>query len=304
MNFLNHILPFIWKIKPPSKDLRIISPYKNRTNVYKGCIHCHSTRSDGGYTLQEITTLYKDLDYDFISITDHNDLPEDPEILGILWVPGMEWTGPTHVIRLLEKKPYTSVPLRSCITEGIEEGAFVIISHPDEYNTITKEAMPHTANGYHAIAVWNTAISVKQGYSGNYETYIDYLLSQGEKFYLVSEDDTHYKTMNPPFGLGGVFVFCNSLSLNDIMSNLFFGNFYSANADIALDISIEENVITATTDNPSKIEFIGKNGVIKYSKENTITASYTPVFEDKYIRIKVTRDSDDKNAWSNPIYIQ
>lgn len=38
---------------------------------YKGCVHVHTTRSDGRLTPDEVTAFYAEGGYDFISFTDH-----------------------------------------------------------------------------------------------------------------------------------------------------------------------------------------------------------------------------------------
>ena len=41
-------------------------------NFYKGNIHCHTTRSDGKLTADEIVEAYRSQGYHFLAITEHN----------------------------------------------------------------------------------------------------------------------------------------------------------------------------------------------------------------------------------------
>lgn len=38
----------------------------------KGSLHIHTTNSDGGLRPEEVYDWYKEKDYDFIAVTDHN----------------------------------------------------------------------------------------------------------------------------------------------------------------------------------------------------------------------------------------
>jgi predicted metal-dependent phosphoesterase TrpH len=42
--------------------------------ILKGNLHAHSTFSDGRFPVEEVVARYRDLGYDFLAITDHDDL--------------------------------------------------------------------------------------------------------------------------------------------------------------------------------------------------------------------------------------
>lgn len=42
--------------------------------ILKGNLHAHTTFSDGRLTVEEVVTRYRDMGYDFLAITDHDDL--------------------------------------------------------------------------------------------------------------------------------------------------------------------------------------------------------------------------------------
>ena len=46
-------------------------PFSKPGRFWKGNLHTHSTRSDGGLSPERVCQLYRDLGYDFLSITDH-----------------------------------------------------------------------------------------------------------------------------------------------------------------------------------------------------------------------------------------
>ena len=63
--------------------------------MYKGGLHCHTTRSDGRGTPEEVIRLHKEHGYDFLALTDHryynytNFAPD----CDLTIIPGMEYDG-------------------------------------------------------------------------------------------------------------------------------------------------------------------------------------------------------------------
>ena len=43
---------------------------------YRGNTHCHTTRSDGRRSPEEVIALYREAGYDFLTLTDHRKLSE------------------------------------------------------------------------------------------------------------------------------------------------------------------------------------------------------------------------------------
>ena len=55
------------------RDLDILNPYPAEVERWlKGNTHCHSTKSDGSQSPEEVCRLYESYDYDFIVLTDHD----------------------------------------------------------------------------------------------------------------------------------------------------------------------------------------------------------------------------------------
>ena len=71
------------------RQAAFIDSYK----MLKGGLHCHTTRSDGSCTPEEVMILHKENGYDFLAITDHrryNHVNFAPET-GLTIIPGMEF---------------------------------------------------------------------------------------------------------------------------------------------------------------------------------------------------------------------
>ncbi len=70
---------------------------------YKGNLHCHSTVSDGKLSPADVAEYYKELGYDFLGISDHNQytpIEKYADEAGILGIPCCEYTGPynCHIV--------------------------------------------------------------------------------------------------------------------------------------------------------------------------------------------------------------
>ncbi len=70
-----------------------MSKLNTQGNWYKGNLHCHTTRSDGKKTPQEIVQMYKEQQYDFLALSDHDIFADDMQAFGsndFLILPAME----------------------------------------------------------------------------------------------------------------------------------------------------------------------------------------------------------------------
>jgi len=288
--------------KAAAADILIHSSYVERANVYKGQTHCHSKCvggcSDGQQPPAEVAAAYRDAGYDFVSITDHNTITPIPSVSGILIIPGIEDTMANgHLNRINATKPTVNT-LQGVINLASQEGSFVVLNHPNFNLTWTDEKL-NSVSGYHGIEVWNSIVAAA---NQNVEERIDRLLSEGKKFYLVATDDCHNIT-GAYCKTASVRVFADKLTKQDIMSNLVAGNFYASNGADILKIGLSGQAINVVTNKPSKIEFIAKDGIIRQANTSVTIADYMPRGDEKYVRVRVTRDSDSRMAWSNPFYV-
>ncbi|MDD4804257.1 MAG: tail fiber domain-containing protein [Candidatus Pacebacteria bacterium] len=277
------------------RKVSLISPYTTKSNVYKGMMHDHSTNSDGKQTPSEVATSYRDAGYNFISITDHNNITST-EVSGILYIPGIEESGEGHINIINAVTNISSTKLQTYIDHGNNEDSFIVLNHPDDPKLGLTNTEMESLQGYYGVEVWNSKRA------DNAESKIDHILSIYRKAYLIAGDDCH--DVNASYcKTASVNVFANSLTTDEIMENLKRGNFYSSNGANISSINVSEKVITVTTDSASTIDFIVKDGVVAHSSSNTTSASYTVFGDEIYVRARVTRNSDGKMAWTNPIYV-
>ncbi len=57
---------------------RCLNPFTLPGRWYRGVFHCHTTNSDGARTIAEVIDWYTQQGYDFLAITDHNQLTRVP----------------------------------------------------------------------------------------------------------------------------------------------------------------------------------------------------------------------------------
>ena len=308
-----HIIPYILfillvlpglSVYADLKDgLAIWSPYTPKSHVYKGQMHAHTINSDGAQSPTNVVIAYRDAGYDFISITDHNYNTPDPGVFGILFIPGIEQQPAGNHLNRINATTAPARTAQGVIDQALSEGSFVFLNHPNwpggyPNNPNWTDTELESVSGYHGIEVWNSLVSPNENAEGR----IDYLLSKHLKCYLIATDDCH--NVNALYSkTASTRVFADNLTISEIMENLKRGNFYASNGANISSITVSERTITITTDVASTIDFITNGGTVKQSTANTISSSYTASGEDVYIRARVTRGSDGKKAWTNPIYV-
>lgn len=319
------IIPFLFVSEVNAVNFAIINPYSVRTHSYKGQLHSHSTRSDGSSTPSEVVTNYKNAGYDFVSITDHmqnyNDpkdltrnliITQNPGITGILFIPGAEQNSTNngkrpHIGNINALTPESNTLDAQVLINKIQaENGIAILNHPHWPGGVTGDTWSATAissvHGYTAIEIFNPLIGQNLR---NAEDIWDTTLTSGTKTWGIAADDCHVQA-SIYCKTAYVRVFANSLSVDEILTNIKTGNFYSGytphgSKDVELNITILGNTISASTNTASIIEFIGSGGTVKKIETNKTSASYIPTGTEKYIRIRVT--NGESKVWSNPLFI-
>ena len=244
-------------------NYKIQNPYKPKTNCYKGQTHCHASGSwDSIISPIDLCTFYKEQGYDWVSISEHNELCPEPENMpeGMIFIPGMEYTWGAHMVITNTTRPFEgdhtenpNLDTQDEIDKAVSDGSFVSIAHP--LATIWNGGTPEwTFWGETPILRWENyhAIAARSQVPPVYcDHLIDTILSRGQKVWLTQEDDLHVKENEPlPTGsdpdIGGLFVFADELTEEAIMESLFKGNFYCGQRGIDLNIDVDETARTIT----------------------------------------------------------
>lgn len=182
---------------------------------YRGNLHTHSTRSDGGMTPEAVCAAYRQQGYDFLAITDHyvgalNYAITDTTAFRtdrFTTLIGSELHAPTlangtawHIVAV--GLPADFGPLRAGET-GAElaeraalAGAFVTLAHPRSSGASVADLMSIPAA--HAIEAYNE-ISAALSDRADSWYHVDALLSSGRRVTAIGADDAHFRTTMPPF---------------------------------------------------------------------------------------------------------
>jgi len=294
--------------------------------MLKGALHCHSTRSDGVGSPDEVIRLHAAHGYDFMALTDHriyNHTNYAPDA-DMLIVPGTEndrgfygddgihcfhtvCIGPSVADGNGYAQDHTFVSGRvtdqfefqRVIDEYHANNNMTIYCHPEWSATPAREF--EKLKGNFAMEIWNTGCASTHEMDTN-AAYWDELLMQNIRIYGVATDDGH--TMDQHC-VGWVMVNAER-ELNAILSALVNGAFYSSCGPEIHDFYINDGVATVECSPCASIHFLyGRYPTyIKRNPDGLIgRAEYKVPDYYKYLRVSV-KDEAGRRAWSNPIFIK
>lgn len=293
--------------------------------MLKGALHCHTTRSDGSGTPEDVTRLHVQNGYDFLALTDHriynyaNHAPEQD----ILIIPGTEmdaglpepgvhcyhtvWIGPSKENGNGFDQDQRFDPLNVTCQEEYqpvldmahENGNMTIYCHPEWSNTPSHEF--ERLKGNFAMEIWNSgcAIGCEQDMDA---AYWDNLLRQGQKIWGVATDDGHAMHQHC---LGWVRVNAER-DLDSILAALKNGAFYSSTGPEIYDFYVENGKAVVKCSPANRVRWhygffptqISRgDGKLIETAEFHVPGFFT------YIRASVV-DAEGRMAWTNPIFLK
>ena len=296
---------------------------------YKGNLHTHTVNSDGDSTPDDVVRWYRERDYQFLVLTDHNYLTSVDGLNAVhgaddkfLVVKGEEVTDrfgakPIHingldVSRLVAPTGGASVlDVVQRTVDAIRDARGVpSINHPNFGWAISPEELGQVQRTK-LFEVFNGHPTVNNlgggGVPGLEETW-DRILSSGKMLYGIAVDDAHYfkrpeDPTAPRPGKGWVYVRSPRLEARALVEALERGDFYSSTGVQmeAIDASATGLTLAVKPEASSKyrIQFIGRQGRV-LSEVTTPTASYTFKGDEGYVRATVL-ESNGKVAWIQPV---
>ena len=296
---------------------------------YKGNLHTHTLNSDGDSTPDDVVRWYRERDYQFLVLTDHNYLTSVDGLNAVhgaddkfVVVKGEEITDrydgkPLHInglnmSRLVSPTGGSSVvDVVQRAVDGIRgAGGVPSINHPnygwaispDELGQVQRTKLFEVFNGHPAVNNLGGG-----GVPGLEETW-DRILSSGKMLYGIAVDDAHYfkrpeDPMAPKPGKGWVYIRAGRLEGRALVEALERGDFYASTGVQmqSIDVSASTLSLAIKTETASRyrIQFIGRQGRV-LSEVTTPTASYTFKGDEGYVRAKVV-ESNGKVAWIQPV---
>lgn len=294
----------------------------------KGGLHCHTTRSDGVGSPEEVMKFAHEHGFDFLALTDHqiyNHTNYAPET-GILLVPGTEHSNIlvySHGFRCFhtvcvgpspedgngfandEKLPGTnfqsSEEYQPWLDEAHGKKNLTILCHPQWSNTSAKYF--ENQKGNFAMEIWNSGCALAEDCDAD-AAYWDELLGQGKIIYGVATDDAH---VFDHLCKGWVMVKADK-DLNAILAALENGEFYSSCGPEIYDFYVDGDKVVLECSpvararlhsdmHPNQVR-VDENGNITRA-EFTLNHWAGPY---DYVRASIV-DKDGKQAWTNPIFL-
>ncbi|HUU29095.1 MAG TPA: CehA/McbA family metallohydrolase [archaeon] len=317
------VVLFLWPVTP------------GYSKWYKGNTHTHTVNSDGDSSPDAVARWYKEQRYNFVVITDHDFVTSVQGLNAVfaaedkfLVLSGEEVSGkledktgrslPVHLNAInLEKTipPLGGESVLEVLQNNIDainrSGALAQINHPNFRWALGLDQM-YAAQNYKIFEIANFSTNCNDAGGGGLigtEALWDSLLTRGKLAYGVASDDTHeLKSWGPGYsnpGRGWVWVRCDKLTAEGIVTALDRGDFYASTGVTLKDIKITDKSYTVEIEKPERGEtrytvcFIGRTGkVLGQSYENP--AVYRITGREGYVRAKVI-DSNGFAAWTQPV---
>ena len=298
--------------------------------LLKGCLHSHTTRSDGKDAPEAVIRKYYENGYDFLAITDHriynykNFAPECP----ITIIPGTEYDN-TFEYDDYGFRVYHTVCIGPSKEDGNgyedqrlkyeyvydQEGYQTVLDRIHANKNLTIHCHPEWSStpahyfdkleGNFAMEIWNSG-SALHYHKDTDAAYWDDLLGQGKKIYGVATDDGH----NMDTHCKGWIRLRAENNIPAILKALEEGKFYSSCGPEIYDFYVEDNVahvdcsaakfVRIQSDrHPTLLQRAGE-GELTHAEFDLTKGSYGKKF--RYVRA-VIGDEQGRLAWTNPIFL-
>ncbi len=286
----------------------INNPYTETdlTGYAKGQLHTHTDQSsdvtEENRSPTQTETAYKDDgSYDWVSLTDHNQITADPSVAGILHIDSIEQNHldmNKHIVTL-DSGAFLDTSDHNAIMDANSTG-FNFIAHiglaGGGLTALTPAWLDGITSNCHGVGVYRGAGG------GNYTSIWDTVLTAGYDYWGVAIDDWH-NIKASQFDKGYVMVNATTPTKAEVVSALRVGDFYSSSGLAITGITLDGASLTVTTDENSTINFIGSSGSVKQTEAATQTSTYAIKESDGYIRVHLIKSDTTTEAWSNPLRV-
>jgi hypothetical protein len=304
---------------------------QKRLRWYKGNTHTHTVNSDGDSTPDEVTRWYREQDYNFLVLTDHNFLTKVDALNALhgadeqfIVIRGEEvsdkFDNKSVHINALDIERVVEPQGGKTLLDTIQRNVNAIraargvphINHPNFGWVISAEELKQVENNK-LFEIFNGHPQVNNfggGGKPGLEEMWDAILSSGKLLYGIAVDDAHnFKTpwdkRGSRPGQGWVVVRAEKLTPAAILEAMERGDFYASTGVELTDYQASEKSITITIretgSTKHRVQFIGKGGRIG-SEAITNPAVYQIRGDEGYVRAKVI-DSNGKVAWTQPVML-
>jgi len=297
-------------------------PFAQPGRFWRGNLHTHSTRSDGGLEPEEVARRYAINGYDFFALTDHFLERYDYPIVdtrpfrheGFTTLIGAELHAAETELggmwHLLAVGLPLDFPIPAADERGPElaararaAGAFVAAAHPQWY-ALTERDMEELGP-VDAIEVYN-GVAIDHNDRADSWHITDILLGRGRRYLAYAADDFHYQSHRDDFARGWVWVKSERLEPDALLAALKAGHFYSSTGPQIHDVQVEPGRRAVVRCSPADWVFAtGKGPASVAAQGHGLMEVELDLgrFSSPYCRITV-RDAQGGRAWTNPIWFE
>lgn len=278
---------------------------------WKGNFHCHTTRSDGRRSPEEVMEVYRAHGYDFLTLTDHRLLSEQTHLSdGMLMLSGVEMdfelcAEALHITGFGMDESFSSDRSwlrspQSCIDAMRRHGGRAILAHPAwSLNTM---ATLTSLRGLTAAEIYNTMSNAPwNGQRANSSGILDVTAAHGRLYNFVAADDAHYYAGEECRSY--TMVQADELSQSAIIEAMDAGSFYCSQGPQFQQLTLENGLLTVRCSPVDQIIFYSN---LVWSSERCragkglTDAAYHLDGGDTFVRVQLV-DAQGNSAWSNPI---
>lgn len=292
-------------------EVEFADPFTQPGRWWRGCLHVHSTGSDGRLEPAEVASHYRALGYDFLALSDHRVITEPPTVEGMVVLRAAEvnTSGEAHPgkschLVLIEPEglpPESLAEPGELLQESLRCTPVVILAHPYWSNLSGDDVL--ALSDCLGAEVFNTGceVEIARGFS---EYPWDYALSGGARLLGVAADDAHRCEQDS--GGAWVMVKAEEPTAEALVESLRKGLFYSSMGPEIHRVSVDEKGVEVCCSPVLHIDFVAatnRGAQVRGSLEEPISrARYQWRGGERYLRIQVT-DAGGRRAWTNPLYI-
>ena len=294
----------------------------------KGALHCHTTRSDGKGTPEDVIRLHHENGYHFMALTDHNVVnhinycKEAPMTIlaGIerdLGLPGRAQDKPhcVHVVGVgVPHDPdapgqdvhpphagrgENGADAQPMIDDMHRWNMKTIYAHPEWSGTTYQDF--GMLKGNIAMEIWNTGCVMENNLDAN-AAYWDEALDAGQQLWGVATDDGHAMDQHCK---GWVMAAADNEPAA-ILEALEKGEFYASCGPQIHDFYVEDGVAHIRCSEAAAIQFISLRHPLpcRRDAQGMLTEAECKLPENlKYIRVCIM-DQQGRRAWTNPIFLR
>jgi hypothetical protein len=296
-------------------------PFDKPGRFWRGNLHTHSNRSDGGLPPEAVCGMYRDAGYDFLAVTDHfrekyrypvTDTRalrtrEFTTLTGAeLHGPRTEFSSEWHIIAaglpLDFEPPGDGETGPELARRARAAGAFIGMAHPAASLLTRQDA--DSLDAAHAVEVYN-ALGAREDRADSWHL-TDLLLGAGRRLTAYAADDAHFNIPDPPGCKAWVQVRAESLDPGELLAALKAGHYYSSTGPELHAVELDDDKITVRCTAAEWVLITGPvpgRTVCDGPGLTECELSLDWFADSPYVRVTVA-DASGGRAWTNPIWLR